>query len=364
MSASMPARFDALTGLRALAATWVLGYHLRFYFPDQHWWGRVWGALFDQGYLGVDVFFVLSGFVLMHNYGGRELHRDAQGYRDFLRNRLARIYPAHLATLLMLVGVVALVRASDIPLREPFRYTLDGFVENLLLIQAWEFPVTHSWNINAWSISAEWAAYLCFPVIAWAGLRLRSAAAVWMGIALSWYLLHWFVREFPARDPGDYALPRVFAAFSAGVLTHRLWQIDWAPRLPWAMLALLAALALGMVGALAAGPRPQVLTLAAPLATLLVYGLARDPQGWARHLITPRLLFWGGASYALFLVHRVVLIALHHFLPARGLGDWQPLWALGVIVVSFLLAAWLYVTLEEPARERFRAPLRDPTAAR
>src|SRR3546814_14984278 len=93
-----------LTGLRAVAALMVLSMHL-----DQIY-GNVLArylAPIDQGYLGVDVFFVLSGFILSHVYAAEI---SARTYGVFLWRRFARLYPIHLATL---AGLILMVTSPD-----------------------------------------------------------------------------------------------------------------------------------------------------------------------------------------------------------------------------------------------------------
>src|SRR6185437_5078025 len=92
------ATMPALTGLRGIAAIWVVLFHL--------FWPGI-DPVTRTGYLGVDIFFILSGFVLSHVYFCKEEFFTRSGYRRFLLTRLARIYPLHLATLIFLLIIVA-----------------------------------------------------------------------------------------------------------------------------------------------------------------------------------------------------------------------------------------------------------------
>ena len=72
----------ALTGLRGIAALWVVFFHLEY------------GSaipIIEKGYLGVDIFFILSGFILMHAYSGPKSNKF--GYTRFIKARIARVYP-------------------------------------------------------------------------------------------------------------------------------------------------------------------------------------------------------------------------------------------------------------------------------
>jgi peptidoglycan/LPS O-acetylase OafA/YrhL len=134
----MPQRTEisALTSLRGVAALTVLIFHV---IPD------------FRGYLAVDLFFLLSGFVLTHVY--REIELTRQSYFNFLKARLARIYPVHFMILVVLLPM--LDTRPD--------FSSGGLLSSLLLMQSpW-----HSicWNYASWSISAEWHSYLLFPIL-------------------------------------------------------------------------------------------------------------------------------------------------------------------------------------------------------
>ena len=98
-------RFTALDGLRAIAAYWVLFFHLEIFIAGVT--TKSVSQIFAKGYLGVDIFFVLSGFVLAHVYAERADSSDLN-YGRFLWARLARIYPLHLITFIALVPVAIL----------------------------------------------------------------------------------------------------------------------------------------------------------------------------------------------------------------------------------------------------------------
>ncbi len=119
--------------------------------------------LHATGYLAVDLFFVLSGFILAYQYLDR--FPKARGdYLGFLVKRLARIYPTQIFTLGMLVAVVAGGSFIGVSISEPQNFTALGAIQDALLIRGWFVP-TQGWNFPSWSLSAEWFAYLLFPVV-------------------------------------------------------------------------------------------------------------------------------------------------------------------------------------------------------
>lgn len=145
---SQGTEISALTSLRGVAALTVLIFHV---IPN------------FRGYLAVDLFFLLSGFVLTHVYNAISFTR--QDYVRFLKARLARIYPIHLIILVMLLPM--LETRPD--------FSSGGLLSSLLLMQSpW-----HSicWNYASWSISAEWHSYLLFPILV-INYRTRSNKAL------------------------------------------------------------------------------------------------------------------------------------------------------------------------------------------
>ena len=176
----------ALTGVRALASWWVVFYHLQpallTLTPSLAPWL---GGLARGGDKGVDLFFILSGFVLSLNYNDRFRRPELKSYGRFLWLRLARIYPVHLAGLAVwgaFLVINVLVRHADT--RGEY-FGVCSLIANLFLVQAWWIPMKMSWNYPAWSISLEWLAYLCFPLFIRkvAGLR-NIVATVGLPIAL------------------------------------------------------------------------------------------------------------------------------------------------------------------------------------
>ena len=161
----------ALTGVRALAALLVLGLHADQNIPA----GAVVILPFlARGYLGVDFFFVLSGFIITHVYLTSLAAPTRSAVRIFLWHRFIRLYPVHVTVLLTLVLLIWLARANHIPLNNPDEWRETSILWHLALLHAWGVVPKPGWNAPSWSISAEWFAYLLFPLLAPALMFVRD----------------------------------------------------------------------------------------------------------------------------------------------------------------------------------------------
>lgn len=166
-----------LTALPFFAAMWVV---LFDYWPNLA--GDAGPRFIANGRLGVVLFFVLSGFILSHVYlvafGERRFR-----YLPFLWARLARVYPLHLATLIVIGLMVAAAAMAGVSMTHTV-VAWSALPANLLLVHAWGVAPTAGWNHPSWSISAEWFAYLLFPTFAWVAWRMRDRAWLAVGGAI------------------------------------------------------------------------------------------------------------------------------------------------------------------------------------
>lgn len=165
----MSRNIPSLTSIRGIAAMAVLFLHI-----DDTYGGLLFFSWFKNGALGVDLFFVLSGFILAFVYSTKfeKTLGFCSFYKEFIFARLVRIYPLHIVTLLFLVLLATLIPSFYARYENYFTFT--SFIYNLLLIHNWGF-VDISWNTVSWSISAEFFMYLVFPFLLLLKVRLLEA---------------------------------------------------------------------------------------------------------------------------------------------------------------------------------------------
>jgi peptidoglycan/LPS O-acetylase OafA/YrhL len=352
MPASAPQDLKPLTALRFAAAMWVVAYH---YWPALN--GAARPAVLAKGYLGVELFFVLSGFILSHVYL-TSFGEKRFSWRGFLWARLARIYPLHLATL---AGIGLLVAGAALLGVQGGSQALvwSSLPAQLSLTQAWGLGLGGGWNHPSWSISAEWFAYLSFPAFAWAAwkLRRRPRLAVLAALALMVGLEAGFPRlaGFPLTEATiAWGALRIVPCFAYGCAIWLAWRaarvLKPALAVAWSVGSLLAIVLAVLAGA------PDMLDIA--LFGALIFGLARLAASGSRLLSGPVGVYLGEVSFAVYMTCIPWNLAFqngaHKLLHLGGASLGWPLWSLmfaGVVPVA--MAA--HHLVERPAREAMRA---------
>ena len=154
----------AINAFRGFASLYVVLYHLRYY-NDFDWFGAF--PFVRYGYIGVDFFFILSGLIVSHVYLSKSASGGPDFWKKFIWYRVARLFPVHL--LIMLLMLLAAVMPPLLAGGEA-GLTAQDYKDWFLLtflVRQWTLPADYAWNSPAWSISAEFFAYLVvFPAIA------------------------------------------------------------------------------------------------------------------------------------------------------------------------------------------------------
>lgn len=356
-----------LTGIRAAAAGWVVVEHLGLmvltFFP-------VLGPLtpwIDGGFLGVEVFFVLSGFIIAYNYAERMAAFSGRAYIAFIKMRLARIYPVHLVTVLIVVGLAVVAFALAVPLNGASNFTIGNTVGNVLLLQA--LPSFAALNGPAWSISAEFAAYLAFPFLALVLTRITTVrSGVLTAVALSVFTVAAFAAALTSPEAsatsGAIIWLRIGTEFSLGAVIYCTWRHLGARRraTSWDAVALFSAGGLVLVLGVTGGDLTSL--LAVPLIAVFVLGCAGS-SGVVARALSSRFMQWGGRiSYSVYMTHALVLIVFGKIFrwqdfvgSSLGVRSGVLLAYVGVIVVA---GAACYYVVEVPGRKAVRR-LRLPT---
>ncbi len=356
-----PQELKPLTSLRFIAAFWVLLYH----FKDHLGLGMGQFGLVADGYLGVDLFFALSGFILAHVYltsleGGRF------GYGGFLKNRIARVYPMHLAALGAMLALFVGATAMGAGVGSPDAFKWSDLPAHLFMVHAWGTTSAVGWNFPSWSISAEWLAYLLFPLVA--GLVLKAkrwSGAVAVGALALCVFSFWALDNLSAVFPGvgqnfsqmtaQIGALRILPSFLLGVALYAFGREHAAPK-SWAWP--IVAVSAGWIVAVTTLGWWEGLTWFG-LAGLL-YGLAETSRHGVDAPMSGRVfVFLGAASYAMYMIHLPIDIVWFHALEKFGVTETSDLVLrvgamVGVFVVCIAASMAAYLVIEEPARKLIR----------
>ncbi|MCQ4161255.1 acyltransferase [Roseomonas sp. GC11] len=315
---------DALRGLAAIA---VMLFHISGDAFQNMFGQRPAGDAFAAGYSGLDMFFVLSGFIILHVHRA-DLGRPWQ-VLSYLRRRLARIYPPYWAITLAYAGIF-LATGQEL---DPYR-----LVSSLLLL-----PGQPPLLSIAWTLSHEMLFYLLFALaILWPRAGL-AAGLGWVAASLA----------VPAGQGwlADFLFDLRHVEFLIGAIAALAVRHGAVARpLP---VALGGALLFGLSAVLdtaQAGFTPQAHILAYGLGSgLIIAGLATAEQAGRLRVPTP-LRCLGEASYTLYLTHLSAYSLLARLARMAHLPEILPGWALlGLLAVAITaLALLLYHTLEKP----------------
>jgi len=364
MPTAMPltGRFLTLDAMRGVAAGTVLMIHM----------GGVPATLLPGGYLAVDLFFVLSGFVLAHAYGDGTL-----SFAQFITARLIRLYPLYLAG--MVLGT-ALAVVSGVDGR-----SLASMALNVVFLPSPFGAATvlhldlYPFNAPSWSLFFELLANICWFAL----LPLLSNRALALVLAIAAALLLTTVILFRHANGGSYwdssiigGFGRAGWSFFAGAATYRLWRAKAAVRTPPLVVLLILLV-------LFATPLPRVVfDLVATLVlfpALIWIGANCEPQPWARASFTKL----GDLSYAVYALHfPVMALAAMTVLDPRFLRwlNWRPVTAhpsllsTPLTIVTVLALSWVLTeAYDRPLRSwlsrtirrhgfRHHAALRNPAS--
>ncbi|MGD9619379.1 MAG: acyltransferase family protein [Mycolicibacterium sp.] len=363
----------ALTGLRIVAALWVVLFHFRPLLADAA--PSVSSALapvLNAGAQGVDLFFILSGFVLTWKYLDRMGERwSTKATLHFLWLRLARVWPVYLVTMhLAGAWIIFTLYVGHTPSPAVDQLNATSWLRQVLLTQLWFQPYFDgsSWDGPAWSISAEWLAYLLFGALVLVVFRMASATRarglIWLAILASLPPVLLLLASGVFYTPWSW-LPRIVMQFIAGALAcaavRKLQLSDRARRIAGMTSVLLSGIIIGGLYLLDTHPPGSIHdagglvdVLFVPLVLTLALGAGTLPAV----LSTGVMMYLGHISFSLYMVHELVH-TVWNWAVIQFAITLTPSWSAKLMVfaligVAGLAAAMLYHIVEEPARRWMR----------
>lgn len=302
----------------------VLGYHSRPMLDKSSWWERLWCQLFDSGWYGVDLFFVLSGYlitgILLDTLGRRAY------FRSFAMRRVLRIFPLYYAVLFGLLIVIPfildwghIVGISKPRLDEQIWYWL--YAHNWIAVFVENPPQWHI-LIHLWSLAVEEQFYLVWPFVVFL-FRGRSLDSLCWCLVLGCLVARFWAR-YEQLDTGwiyglsvfriDSLAIGALAASSVKSAAISPWLDRWAPRGALLVIAALLTLACTGVPIDHQAYWPQTIgftALALGFASLVLAVHDRRRTVLALAFERPWLCYLGKRSYAIYVLHIPIFTVLY-----------------------------------------------------
>jgi peptidoglycan/LPS O-acetylase OafA/YrhL len=364
----------AIEGLRGVAVLWVMVFHyvvVRDGKFDDAFIGfvRDWPALdvfVRNGYLGVDLFFLITGFLLtLPWFRHADAGLPAPDWRSFYARRARRILPAYYVQLVFLFFIVLPLIYPRIWIQStPF---VVGNLGAHVTFLHYTTPLTSSsMTVNGalWTLAIEVQYYLLLPLVAPLFVRwpARSLVTAFF-IASGWRWLAWHdldlivdlfmklgakaqITEKEARHLLATQFPAWALHFALGIVLGRTWMLRRARVIEGIARFVPVVVAVGSAWGLCAILRQGTALLgdmgwaAFPIVIAVGFGAVVSwPSAWLSRVVANRALAWvGKVSYSAYLYHLPVLLLFNYLLPGFGAMTAFGLWVavvLGVSAVSF-----------------------------
>lgn len=330
----MKNEIKSLTGLRGVVALWVAFFHFSFFRNEFI------QDIVGKGYVAVDIFFVLSAFLLTVSYSGKFKGLNYRSIEIFYKKRINRIYPVYIVSVVFIA--LFLMKTS-----------IAGFLINATLLQSF-FNPDYLLNVVYWSLSTEWVCYLIFPFMLWLVLhyKIRSEILIIISLVLRFMLPyfpgHLYIgSEHPmevVESPRYLDLPyglvsllRTVSSYFLGIGVALLPQFKMKKENLVIYIILLLFVSMLFV-------EKGLLFIPLLSAFMIKYLYEGKPNYLKTFLETKAVYFLGNISYSLYIIHYIVkkqnFIIVHSYHLNNIL----------LIAFSILLSYFSYMLIERKVR--------------
>ncbi|MEI7557278.1 acyltransferase, partial [Candidatus Chlorohelix sp.] len=342
-----------LSSLRFIAALMVLFVHL----PIERDWPLYFYSLIRNSFIGVSLFFVLSGFILCYTYYPI-LQKGLKGRLwNFWVARFARIYPVYLLTLLL-----SLFLKNSFAVAGPFYSLLHLLGLHTYISDPYYFIL---FNVPSWSVSVEIFFYMLFPFLLYLVIRYLKTVPLLLltgaGLLAIQFSLLLLARGWSFNDQYHifyYTGPGRLCEFLMGILAGKLFLL-WRYRpvskreLRWVSLLAFISLA-GVIGIMTIDKTVlQIYRLgtiyAVPFA-IIIFWLARYNTRTSKLMSAPVFVLLGEASYSFYLLHMLVTLVMNNLFGDYVSGVAAYVLYGAMIIVTSTLSIILFQWYETPAR--------------
>ncbi|MBN3963089.1 acyltransferase [Nostoc sp. NMS8] len=365
-----------LTSLRGIAALFVVAHHFSYYtLPKTGSTLSAYSDFFKNGYLWVDFFFILSGFIMSHVYVEDFYPRvSLDKYRSYLFSRFARIYPLHIFIIFLFIGLEVVKTLLLNTSAFTGKFNLTALFANIFLLQAFDLncpPLLWCntyWNEPAWSISVEFVIYSIFPFLLLLLKNNKNDLIIYICTLLSILLLITFTRGNLDSIIGIPSIARCGLECVLGIITYKVYRKgNYKKYFNLNLLTIVAMIWIILImNYYWHHFRNLHDWLILPAFCLLILGVSFNNNSVISKVLNSRtMLYLGTISYSIYMVHwffqeLLKLFWLYKFHEAFGktFTNHQALTSLGVFLMIVLLAASLtYRFVEVPTRNYLKSTI-------
>ncbi|WP_375467716.1 acyltransferase family protein [uncultured Nostoc sp.] len=369
---------NSLTSLRGIAALIVVVHHFSYYaLPKTGSTLSAYSDFFRNGYLWVDFFFILSGFIMTHVYiGDFFLRVNLSNYRSYLFSRFARIYPLHIFILSLFIGLEIIKTFLTNNSTFTGKFNLTALFANIFLLQAFDLNCPHLfwcntyWNEPAWSISVEFVIYCIFPFLLFYLLKTseENDLIIYILSLFSILLLIIFTRGNLDSIIGIPSIARCGLECVFGIITYKVYRRDNYKK--YFNLNLLAIIAITWIIIIMNYYWHDLRSLhdwlILPAFSLLILAVSVNNKGVISKFLNSRLMLYiGTISYSIYMVHwffqellKIFWIYKFHHVFGKSFTEYEALTSLGVFLMIIILAASLtYRFVEVPMRNYLKSTI-------
>ncbi|EIA2081161.1 acyltransferase [Escherichia coli] len=350
----MSGEIKSLTGIRGIAAVYVVLYHTASHFSDFNF--------IQNGYISVDLFFILSGFIMTYTYHLRfSSDINIKDVYIFLNHRVSRVWPTYIFWTIFTIFYFKM-----------FNLDFKSIASNILMIQNWGFAP--SIVGTGWSVSVELAVYFLFPFLIYLftkekKLKIISTIICVFIIVYIAYSKHPVITgsQMKFNGPLDIVafdgtgdLMRGFAGFTLGVIS---WSIfielkkisNFAADVISLFLVLILSISLSSKGM-------DVVSVSIFFILIPLIG-AKEESLVSKFLASKIIYFLGVTSYSLYLCHALFVYTIRketHILLMRISKEHEITFWLSVVAAiagSCAIGYLSYILIEKPTRKAMRTKL-------
>lgn len=349
-----------LESLRGIAACIVIMFHSPFSFNGVPF------KFFQNSYLFVDFFFILSGFVMALAYGDRIT--QGLNFKSYLILRLGRIYPLLLMMLLVWVPYIVTKHYFFVAgyggETDPFETSnLGSFISNLLLIHSLGVHDYLSWNFPSWSISTEFFAYITFYV-ATALIDKKQTLIIPLVVSILSYGVIISLGRHTLDITYDYGFFRCLGAFYLGVFLYRFNKCIKPAGFILNNLAILEMVSLASIVIFVCFARSYPLLNIGVISafTFAIYLFSQEQSGWVgKLLLTDPFRKVGLWSYSIYMVNQIIVSGFSNV--CQYILKWDLKGTLGyqsivinliIVLTVIILSKYSYQHIEQVFRRKSR----------